>query len=254
MSKLKNAPLIEVIFEMHWPSKDPHELNSNLNKFEMSLGVMFSALKQDFPTIIDLRPDIQIPLGIFNDKPTHRFMSNGPEPLNYPLYQLGPGMLTVNTVDNEYDWDKFSDLILKVNEPLSNLYQFDPNKELILVLKYLDFYKLDLNKDLRTSFRDLFKFQIDLGPAIPETFKPLLLNIESGYKTPTGTVNFSLKRGNMIKNGENIDGIIFENGIQLKIKAENYINTLKKWLTDSHEVISTFFKEITNGPTYESFK
>jgi hypothetical protein len=122
------------------------------------------------------------------------------------------------------------------------------------VLKYLDFYKLDINKDMRASYRDLFKFQIDLGLGIPETMNPLLLNIESGYKTTAGTVNFSIKRGSMMKNGENLDGIIFENGIQLKIKAENYTNTLKHWLTDSHEVISTFFKEITKGPTYESFK
>ena len=254
MSKLRNAPLIEVIFELHWPSNDPQELNSDLNKFEMSLGVMFSALKQDFPKIIDLRPNIQIPLGIFRDKPTHRFTSNGPEPLNYPLYQLGPGMLTVNTVDEKYDWDEFSDLILRINESLNKLYQFAPNKDLILVLKYLDFYKLDFNDDIRSSYRDVFKFQIDLGPAVPKMINPLLLNIESGYKAQNGTVNFSLKRGSMTKKGTNLEGIIFESGIQRRIKAENYIDTLKKWLLDSHEEISTFFKEITKGSTYESFK
>jgi uncharacterized protein (TIGR04255 family) len=254
MSKLPHAPLIEVIFELHWHSNNPNELNADLNKFEVSLGGMFIALKQEFPKLIDLRPDNQIPLGIFRDKPTHRFMADGPNPLNYPIYQLGPGLLTVNTIDEKYDWDEFSALILRVNESLSNLYQFDPNKELTLVLKYLDFYKLDLTKDMRESYRELFKFQIDLGPAVPENISPLLLNIESGYKTDSGTVNFSLKRGGMLKNGENVEGIVFENGIQLKIKAENYLETLKNWLSESHEVISTFFKEITKGPTYESFK
>jgi uncharacterized protein (TIGR04255 family) len=253
MSKLPKAPLIEVIFELHWPSQDLDDLN----KFDLSLGAMFVALRKDFPHTINLRPDNQIPLGIFIDKPTHRFtQGNFPptDPKNYPLYQLGPGLLTVNTVDENYDWDRFSALILEINRILSDIYQFDPNKELTLALKYLDFYKVNFEDDVRTLYQELFKFKIDLGRAVPKEVHPILMNIESGYKTANGTVNFSLKRVKMAKPFDNTDGIIFENGIQLKIKAENYTNTLNKWLTDAHEDLSAFFKEITKGKTYESFK
>lgn len=257
MSKLPNAPLIEVIFELHWSSVDPNIINNDLNKFEMSLGAMYATLQKEFPHIVHLRPDSQIPLALFIDKPTHRFtagdgLQNNPE--NYPLYQLGPGLLTVNTIDAKYDWKLFSELILRVNDTLARIFEFSPDKDLTIVLKYLDFYKLDFSKDIRSTYKDLFKFNLDLGPAVPNGTSPSLLNIESAYKSTNGIVNFSLKRGTITVKEKTTEGIVFESGIQTKIKADNYIGNLTKWLDESHEIISTFFKEITKGPTYESFK
>ncbi len=50
MSKLSNAPLQEVIFEVRWPLQ-PDESGRQLmdREYEMALGKFQAALKTDFP-------------------------------------------------------------------------------------------------------------------------------------------------------------------------------------------------------------
>jgi uncharacterized protein (TIGR04255 family) len=250
MSKLPNAPLIEVVFELHWPSETPQELE----KFTMMLGAIHMELEEEFPHVIYLRPNSQIPLNMFLNKPTHRFIGNTTDKM-YPLFQLGPGVLTVNTIDSKYDWETFSKLIQKITDVVRRRFAFQPSKNLSLSLKYVDFYKIDdLSIDLRKIYTKLFNFNLDIKSAVPEHSLPLILNLESAYQTKEGVFGFSIKRGKFQRDATNYEGLVFENGLKSDIHANAESSVLFNWINDSHEFLSTFFKEITKGETYESFK
>jgi uncharacterized protein (TIGR04255 family) len=250
MSKLPHAPLIEVIFELHWPSGETQELE----KFTMMLGAIHMELEKDFPKVEPLQLNGQIPLNMLLDQPTHRFMGNTTDN-RYPLFQLGPGVLTVNTIDSKYDWKTFSMLIQKIAGIVRRKFAFQPSKNLSLSLKYVDFYKIDdTSVDLRKIYTKLFNFNLDIKSAVPEHSLPLILNLESAYQTKEGIFSFSIKRGKLQQDSVSYEGFVFENGLKNDILANAESSVIFKWINESHEFLSTFFKEITNGETYESFK
>ena len=51
----------------------------------------------------------------FLNKEAYRFRAaeNG-----YPIYQLGPGFLSVHTIDEKYEWDKYEKTIQRVVDAL----------------------------------------------------------------------------------------------------------------------------------------
>jgi len=99
MSKLPNAPLIEVIFELRWEIKQ----KSDLTKYQYLIGDLYSSIKGDFPIRESLAPP-EIPTEILINNPAHRFRSDKNQ---YPLVQVGPGLLTLNTTDENYFWNDF---------------------------------------------------------------------------------------------------------------------------------------------------
>jgi len=245
MSELKNAPLLEVIFELRWKS----DTSEDLSLFEMMLGSIYNELKECFPNIKQLRPDIQLPMNIFVNQPTHRFTSgNGKE---YPLFQLGPGVLSINTINSDYNWEDFSAVIFKVLKVFLSKSGFSNDRIITTSLKYLDFYKLPLeNVDYLAQLNKKFNFNIEVGSAVPKDKKPILFNIESAYVTDIGLLNFSIKKGQV----ETKEGIIFESGIQKNFRVDNFTKSFDKWILRSHESLRDFFKDVTKGITYDSFK
>ena len=248
MSQLKNAPLLEVIFEIRWKS----DTAEDLNKFEMMLGAIYSELVETFPLIQHLRPDPQLPFNIFINQPTHRFSESAKK--NYPLFQLGPGVLSVNTINDEYVWEDFYLVITKVVNGFLNKNNFEKNKEIQISLKYLDLYKMPFDvKDQRSFFKDKFKIDLNFGDGIPRDAQPLFINFETAYMTELGALSFSLKNIQNDVNGKIEKSIIFESGIHRSIKLESFMETFDQWLNKSHRYLADFFRTVTAGKTYESF-
>jgi uncharacterized protein (TIGR04255 family) len=242
MSKLPNAPLLEVIFEIKWPVD-----NKDLEKFQILLGEMHSQLSTDYPNVVSLHPDLQIPYNIFKNSPTHRF--EGKEGEKYPLYQLGPGLLSINTIDSAYDWDKFSAEIQKISTVLQGKYNFDQNKHLSLGLKYLDFFEINcIENNLFQYLED--KFHVCIKANFKNVKNPLVLNFSTAFQTEYGILNFSIKTAQInIK-----QGFIIESALNTKMSAKHYFDDVLGWVSTSHEFLSNFFKEMTEGEMYKSFK
>ena len=99
MSRLPNAPLLEVIFELRWQIKEKEELN----KYQFLIGDLYSSIKENYPSRESLVPP-QVPTDILINNPFHRFRKGKNE---YPLVQIGPGVLTLNTTDDNYFWKDF---------------------------------------------------------------------------------------------------------------------------------------------------
>jgi len=240
MSKLPNAPLIEVIFEIRWEMKGQQEFD----KFELLIGSMHDALNDTFPIMRNLKHDHHLPLSFFNNAPTHRFESSN----GYPLYQLGPGILSVNTVDAHYEWSEFKRLIEMICKCFIEKMNFNQNVVLSTSLKYLDFYKINpMEYNLNDYFSRYLKLQIN-SSLFSDFNNPLFSNFATAYSTNIGVLGLQIVTGEY--NG--IKGVIVDSTMTGKFD-ENHSSEIQSWIENAHEYISDFFKKMTKGELYESF-
>ena len=107
MSKLPKAPLVEVIFEIRWNSTNKQEMD----KFQLLIGAIYAALKDLYCKPDNLLPDSNIPIQVLLGKPIYRAKKKSGEPI---LYQLGPGLLSINYVGSDYDWAIFYQEICRI--------------------------------------------------------------------------------------------------------------------------------------------
>lgn len=242
MSKLPNAPLLEVIFELTWPvnSREDQE------KFQFLLGDIYSKLKSEYPNRQNLvQPsNIEIPLDVFINKPIYRFTKSEP----YPLYQIGPGLLSVNTIDSAYFWNEFEKEIIRITKVLSDSYDFDENSILNLGLKYIDFFQFDFNNNALEYLNEYLHLDIKHNLK-PNDSNPLFFTFAVGYPCKVGLFNTIINRGGV----NNKDGFVIETNVTKQITSSD-LPSLSNWLEESHDFLSDKFKTMTEGPMYDSFK
>ena len=239
MSKLPSAPLMEVIFELKWMIKEP----DGLAKYQYLPGDLFSELKNRYSFRQSLAPP-EIPLDLLVHKPTYRFRVEEGE---YPLFQVGPGVITLNTDDNNYYWEEYYSW---AEELLSTFYRvYAPNNEsFIPYLRYIDFIALDFKNS------NVFEFVSEnLQIKVSQDFhknseNPANINLGFSYATDLGNFYFNLTRGN----NDGVEGILLQNS--LSGVAEQNMDSILLWLKNSHDFLSSTFKDITRGSLYESFK
>lgn len=244
MSKLPNAPLVEVIFEIRWDSAD----KVSLDKFQLLLGSMYSELKNDFPTVIHLRPDPAIPFNAFVGMPTHRFSSvNG-----YPMYQLGPGIMSVNMTNEDYVWENFIETIKKIVSVFEKLSELQ-GQDITIALKYLDFFKCNFSEiNLTEYIKNNFHLNVEapyLDDAPAKTF-----SFATTRRIETGAFTMTMNTGYNNINGTQIEGIITESNISEKVPFESLNSYIISELPKAHEFLGKFFKQMTEGSLYNSFE
>jgi len=244
MSKLPNAPLVEVIFEIRWNAND----KASLDKYQLLLGSMFTELKPDFPNVITLQPDAAIPVNAFIGIPTRRFTSE----TGYPMYQLGPGVLSVNMNNSDYVWESFIKTIKKVTEVFESLSELQ-GERITIALKYLDFFKcnfseIDLVDYIKTNFHLLIAAPY-LEDSIAKT-----LTFSTTRDVENGRFTMTMNTGYNNVNGTQIEGIITESNISNDIPFEELNSYINNKLPLAHEYLGKFFKKMTEGELYSSFE
>lgn len=240
MSKLPNAPLIEVIFELRWKVSTQEDFA----KFQYLHGDIFSALKELYP----YRESISnptIPIELLTNKPIYRFRS---EIDGYPLIQIGPGIICLNSIDEKYDWQEYFMWASQLINTYFNVNSLTGDEFFTSSLIYIDFfgiYKpnnlLDfINENLNTTFKQRF---------ISGDEKLQSFNLSYSYEKDIGYVVLAINSGT--NNGK--EGIVTETRINSHpLKADP--NMILEWLDSSHSFCSNIFKEMTRGQLYESFK
>lgn len=240
MSKLPKAPLIEVIFEIRWSIEGEKEAQD----VKYLPGDLYPLLKQEYPYREAVNPQAPVEFMLIH-APNQRFRyAKG----DYPLVQVGPGIVTVNTVDAKYFWNKFEAGVMDVFDKVEKVYKF--KRTLNLALTYVDLLKFDFEKDNVLRFWEEY-----LGLTFKQSFlagqqaaSNALLALS--YPTELGTLNVTIGRG---KDNKGHDGIaVTTNLISGNIEPKNSL--IKDWLNKSHELSSNLFKEMTKGKLYESFK
>lgn len=242
MSKLPNAPLIEVIFEIKWQSNTPDELS----KYEYLHGDLYFELKPIYPYREYAAPP-DLPVALLHQRPVHRFRTkeNG-----YPLFQVGPGILTFNTTDDDYFWDKYYWSAGQLIDRFFSVYTLTPDQTLIPSLTYIDFFKLNFDEVDAIGFLNE-KLNISLSQGFHETTRiPKTLNMSFSYEIDLGDIFVSLNTG---VNRSQQKGIIMETRVNGK-KSSPLSDNLLSWLDQAHTFCSDLFKKMTAGELYGTFK
>lgn len=245
MSILPKAPLVEVIFEIRWDSSS----NEEMEKFQFLIGAMRAELINDYPEGLHLTPDSNIPLTAFMNSPVFRF-KNIQENL---LYQIGPGLLSINCVDVNYDWGMFSKEVYRIVDVFKKLYPIAEEKKVNIALKYLDFFEVDpVNNNLFAYLKT--NFNLDINAAFFKQKQPLTLGLATSYQVEQGVFNLSINTGKINNPIVNKSGFIVESSISNTEKARVIFENIEFELNNSHSYLSDFFKNLTEGNLYESFK
>lgn len=239
MSKLPKAPLLEVIFEIKWDITN----NNDIVKFQYLHGDLYSILKNDYPKRENLVP-AEVPIDIMKNNVMYRFKKD----TGYPLVQIGPGILTLNTIDNLYFWDNYRDEIIKVTNSLSEVFPEINQTNLFLTLTYLDFFEIDIETENVIEFINS-NLNLNINQTFIENENTKEINLTFSYKIGDNTLILDLRNGNV----NNKKGIILQT--KLIGNKKKYTNTEQlEWLNNAHETCSDIFKKITTENFYNSFK
>ena len=240
-TKLKNAPLKEVIFELHWGwVSDPAGLKSDPG-YDLAQGKFAEKIKSDFVLHRRLLPDpvSSVVFGV----PIHQYWSGE---LKWPVIQHGKGIMTINQTDQDYVWEKqYKPLVINTIRSLIDSYSEHPNFNKVK-LQYIDAFDLD---------------GID-----PVEFLRINLQTEitTNYKLPGVLTNISIFQrclldGDSIMSLNIADGINTKNGKQsvlwtttVEKKGPMKYEDIEAWLEEAHTYTSDFFKKMLDPEFYAS--
>jgi uncharacterized protein (TIGR04255 family) len=239
---LNNAPLKEVIFELHWGLDFIPEQN-------VFIDIGFEEALFAFQNNCEFK--IVQTLNKSNEKAqinvvSHRFFK---EKGTYPVYQLGPGVFTVNDNDKNYSWKNFKEMILEGIKCLRCSYNKDIFIEKI-ELRYIDAVETNV-----LGHSDKFEFirQAMNVPINDFTFlenELLDFNFSNRYiLDDTSYLNLLVASG--VNNETNNDVVIwhtFINNNQV-ISWEG----LNNWIENAHNHASAIFKKMIKPELYDLF-
>lgn len=240
MSKLSNAPLLEVIFEINWDITSKDEIVN----FQYLHGDLYSILKNDYPKRENLVP-AEIPLDIMKNRAMFRFSNE----TNYPLVQIGPGILTLNTTDEFYFWDSYREEINKVTKSLSDVFPQINETNLFLTLTYLDFFEMDIETENVIDFVNK-NLNLNINQTYIDYKNTKEINLTFSYKINKNTLILNLRNGAVSNNKK---GLILQTKLisnKKKYESEEQL----KWLNEAHETCSDVFKSIVSKDFYNTFK
>ena len=241
MSKLSNAPLVEVVFELRWPIEN----RSDLSGFQYLHGDLYAELKSKYPVREQIAaPDI--PLEALINRAVHRFRT---EKYAYPLFQVGPGVLTLNTIDNNYYWEDFYDRSDELLDTFKNVNPFKEETKFSPSLLYFDFFPFDFDNNDVMDFMNK-NFNLKIQQDFFNKGRQNGINLGFDFQCTAGDLSIQFSKGH---NPDQQEGIVMQT--RLHGKMINFSKTdLLKWLDDAHEICSDTFKQLTKNKIYKSFK
>jgi len=247
MSRLANAPLQEVIFEVGWAlDLDPSTGIESDSRFGLALGALKTLVKERFPHHVARVPFYELVPHAFNRKAVMQFRA---EPNGRPLLQLGPGVFTVNDTDKDYDWDdSFKPTLLYGLDKLEEAYDGPMLYEQV-ALRYIDSVRVrdygftDWGSFIAKHLH--FSFQNSFGPDLV----PKDVSFQQLFDRPNGdTLHLQVGSGT---DGEGDLRLIWQTILQ-RSQAFNK-EELIAWGQEAHTYSSTIFKQFCKPDFYASF-
>ncbi|MBL0911654.1 MAG: TIGR04255 family protein [Bacteroidia bacterium] len=241
-TKLKKAPLQEVVFELRWEG----ERNANGvlydSGFELAQGVLSQKLKAQFP----LRKKL-IPEGLsatFFGMPLHQYWSGEFE---WPVVQHGPGILTINEIEKGYEWEKtYKPTVIKVINSLCEVYD-EPLSFRSAELKYVDAWEMADGENFQEFINKNFLVKMYNEYSLPGTIIGTGLS-QRFLLEDNSEIQVDIANGVNDRTGK--EAVILNTTIQ---KAQNFKKRdILEWLEYAHSRTSHIFKEILNPDFYAS--
>lgn len=249
------APVAEVIAEVLWQLKPLLGSDLAYDSFFDDLTENFRLhFKDQFPHMERIIP-AEVPREILSYKPIFRYRA---EKDSWPLYQIGPGIMTANIVPPYEGWPKFFPV---VSEGLKALYQSYPSAERhlrpnTLRLIYINAFGPEHGYSNQREFlQDGLKFTISPPAALNE-------HIEEASTVINSTFDFRLKNQAdtfatvRIASGisrENpaliVENVIYKNVGATKLSRQD----IEDWFDQAHDSNYHIFQSYITEKTLLSF-
>jgi len=252
---LTNKPLVEAIFELRWKLQKPKPDIRIDPYYKLLIGRLYDKFEKDYPYHEQL-PTATMPDEIAGYVVQHRFRSEKDE---WPLIQIGPGIITVNDTEG-YIWEDFEK---KINKAVKSLYEAYPesDKSLIinkLLLRYIDAIPFDFEGDDITEFlKSKLKTEINIYKKLFESTQveelPLSLDLRFSFSSnnPKGFVNLRFVKG---KKGE-ARALIWETMVEsVNDNVPKVKNEIFKWVVSAHELTDDWFFKLIDGELLREFE
>lgn len=234
------APLTEVIFEIKFK-------NPNIKNYEILTGELNSKLKKKYPYFEPLKPQ-EIPSFLLPHVVHHRFRKNNNE---YPLYQIGPGIVTFNSNGINYangGWPVFKKTLMEfisVYKEVLTDELFVPENIEKITLRYIDKIEDDrMYPDTKKYFCENLKLSIEPEFVNNTDYKDGLQDV-SLFQTYMLNDGFSKLLFNIRTITEGSRKLLLDSSVVTKNPPN--IDLLKPWLDFAHKKLKELFLGLTSN-------
>jgi uncharacterized protein (TIGR04255 family) len=254
---LRNKPLLEAILEFRWKLKERGDLPPVDPHYSLLAGMMYERLGKQYPFHVAL-PAAQIPDEItpYVVKNQFRVSDSG-----WPLVQIGPGVLTLNST-SDYTWPDFKQ---RAEGLLEAFFEVHPQAKVVgalptqmLVLRYIDSVAFDFDEDDPIAFlREMLHLSIDLPAAVFEggnaSRLPTGFDIQFSFPTaePAAVGTLRFRKGQVAGR----DAILWETSVTAKgDKTPGTAAEVMRWLGAAHQVTHAWFFAAIDGDLRRRFE
>lgn len=255
IGNLPSKPLVEAIFELRWAIETTGDGLHRDPGWGLLPGLYFGKVRNEYPYNVKL-PAADLPEEVAAYSVRHQFRKAKDE---WPLIQIGPGILTLNETTNYTVWEDFRPKIVAAVETLSSVYQGDlkPIRAELWFINAVDYDSQEwtpsrfLKERLHTTVAIATElFDGDPNPTNPDS---LNLNFTIPLVDPPGNGLLAFATG--LKNEKSC--IIWH----LKVTSDdpgipslNDQDSLASWLDSAHNVIDRWFVKLADGQLLENFR
>jgi uncharacterized protein (TIGR04255 family) len=242
--KLKHAPLKEAIFELFWKLPldatnfpfDP-EFDMALGKFQEHIRDRYPVHKRLFPPGANFR---------IYQKPGYQFWKGE---LEWPVVQIGPGVLTVNETEKNYIWEEnFRPAVVHALEAAERSYstELEFSKVRLTYIDAVDFDPVSISPSEFVARNLLTRIYTEYeSPGTQNN-----INIIQSFTTSNDTLfNVSIQSG--MNNATGSQAIVWTTAVETARAIKN--DELLPWLDAAHKQASDFFVKMLNPEFYASF-
>jgi len=252
---LKNKPLIEVIFELHWELYETTDTQNKIDPhYSLLPGTIYNFAKSEYQYHERL-PSSEIPDRLAPYVIQHRFRKADEQ---WPLIQMGPGIITLNDTSG-YTWKDFN---RRVSDLISMLFDAYPQPENLSfnssMLRYIDALKFNFDDDVLKFLSEKMKTSITFGESLFQNLdvlpNPFDLDLGFAFHTriPKGAMNIRIRRG---KKRDNEDAIIWDTVVRsIGVDTPRSKGEIMEWLNYAHEVTHSWFFRVIEGELLEEFR
>ncbi|MDN3658941.1 TIGR04255 family protein [Ferruginibacter paludis] len=240
-AKLKNAPLKEVIFELHWTSNLENATVQVDEGFDLAQGKFAEKVKSKYPVHKKMVPD-GIPFKVFGT-PLHQYWTGE---FRWPAVQHGLGLLAVNDVEAGYQWEAtYKPIVLDAIEKMISSYD-EPLNFNRMKLLYVD--AVDVNEEHSIPFIEA-NLRTNIQSNYPLPGKPKNINLFQSFELEDGSeLHLTIATG--VNNQNQNRSVIWTTTVEKKGSFKEH--EILKWLESAHTAASNMFKNMLNPDFYAS--
>jgi uncharacterized protein (TIGR04255 family) len=249
--QLANKPLVEAIFELRWNLR---QVSSGLHSdphWAILPGQLYERLSARYPSHEQL-PAALVPSGMGAYIVQHRFR---PGPNEWPLVQIGPGVLSVNDTAG-YVWDDFE---TRASEAVASLIEAHPELDAIGI-KSVSLRYINAEPLVETRPAEFMKELLGVSVSVPSSLyedvdvssDPVGVDIRLTYESssPKGIAQLRLANGQR----EGIDSMIWELVVSAVGDDCPPAAQVPNWISDSHVIIDDWFFKLVAGELLRRYR